>query len=68
MKIGRENPNLVKIGQKCGTLFMNTKHVLLLSVTLNCHKALPSMEMVSSYQHVHRSVSPSVRKFQRSSH
>jgi len=44
------------------------KQDLLLPVTLNCHETLPSVEMAPSYQHVHRSVSPSVRSFQRNSH
>jgi hypothetical protein len=49
MKICPENPKLVKIGQKCGTLFVRHRHVLFLPVTLDCHKKLPSLAMVSVF-------------------
>jgi hypothetical protein len=50
MRICLENPNLVKIGQKYRHFTWTPSYALLLSVTLNRHKALSSSEMTSGCQ------------------
>jgi len=49
MKICRENPNLVQIGQKYLALYVNTSVYFTVAATLYHPKSAPSTDIVSGF-------------------